>query len=126
MPKRKNCNLVQYADHAMSSVDLRVYLLVQRKIPPCLRGEVILKRLRLAGSINTQIVNFQWLLVVPLLYHQHKNEEELIFPYCAYELFSPNTMTNIQLALVVIQICSLVIVVVLWTHNNNKVVSYIF
>ncbi|VDN84980.1 unnamed protein product [Brugia pahangi] len=61
----------------------------------------------------------RWFLILPLIYYQNHDEEH-IFPYCAYELFNPNVMANIQLGVIAIQICSFVIVIVLWTHNNKK------
>uniref|UniRef100_A0A0R3S6Z7 G_PROTEIN_RECEP_F1_2 domain-containing protein n=1 Tax=Elaeophora elaphi TaxID=1147741 RepID=A0A0R3S6Z7_9BILA len=60
-----------------------------------------------------------WLLVIPLMYYQNHSEEH-IFPYCAYELFNPKLIANIQLGVIAIQICSFVIIIVLWTHNNKK------
>uniref|UniRef100_A0A1I8EW98 G-protein coupled receptors family 1 profile domain-containing protein n=1 Tax=Wuchereria bancrofti TaxID=6293 RepID=A0A1I8EW98_WUCBA len=61
----------------------------------------------------------RWFLILPLIYYQNHDEEH-IFPYCAYELFNPHVMANIQLGVVAIQICSFVIIIVLWTHNNKK------
>ncbi|VBB33860.1 unnamed protein product [Acanthocheilonema viteae] len=58
-------------------------------------------------------------LIIPLMYYQNHNEEH-IFPYCAYELFNPQDTGNIQLSVIAIQICSFVIIIVLWTHNNKK------
>ncbi|EFO24340.2 hypothetical protein LOAG_04143, partial [Loa loa] len=69
--------------------------------------------------ISISVALSQWLLIIPLMYY-HNHDEGHIYPYCAYELFDPQVMANIQLGVIAMQICSFVIIIMLWTHNNKK------
>ncbi|VDN30543.1 unnamed protein product, partial [Gongylonema pulchrum] len=69
---------------------------------------------------------FSWLLVAPFLYYQQLQREQqhgsIAYPYCSYWLFNAKTTMSIYFALIVFQSCSFTVIIVLWTHNNKKVV----
>uniref|UniRef100_A0A8R1TPB9 G-protein coupled receptors family 1 profile domain-containing protein n=1 Tax=Onchocerca volvulus TaxID=6282 RepID=A0A8R1TPB9_ONCVO len=69
--------------------------------------------------LSISVALSQWFLIFPLMYYQN-HDNEYIFPYCAYELFNSQMVANVQFGVITIQICSFVITIILWTHNNKK------